>query len=250
MESLRSMSVSGTHDGIVCTLKRLRWPHPSSSCPLQHTKVGALLDLIHLCMQLPSVDISALRRLQHPGVSLQFKRHLHIFTVASRGPSGGCLTPTHFAWPQQSFGVLVQASNLRSQPHGHPILFWSEIHADTGCQFAVFYTLGISFIKFLNVACLRVTVSVYSVFPHSVWALFLEYLLYAVLGFKHLRQSKEYVNQVPTFNKAYLVMKKGKCANNTDSSVTSSSNSATQKEWEKRKTRCQRMKTVAPARTL
>lgn len=60
--------------------------------------------------------------------------------------------------------------------------------------------------------------------------------LYAALGFRHLRQSNEYVNQVSAFNKAYLVMKKENVqTTQTACNVTSSNNSATQKEREKRK---------------
>ena len=119
--------VSGAHNGIICTLKRLGGAPPFSTqrCSLE-------LDPFSSCSfpqwTFHRQDISSILG-SHCNLSVTS----HIYTVTSRGSSGGCLTPTHFAWPQQSFGGLVQVSNLHSQPHGHPILFLSEIHTDTGC---------------------------------------------------------------------------------------------------------------------
>lgn len=188
------------------------------------------------------MDISSSRHLQHPGVSLQLKRHLTYLhsdlswlLCGMSDPDTLCLastviwspcpslqSPFSTTWASHSFPVW--------DSHWHWLLVCCLLYP--GCllyqipeccadlEFGAPYSFCLFYLP-------------------TLWALFIEYLLYAVLGFRHLRQNNECVNQVPTFNKAYVVMKqKNVQTTQTACNVISSSNSATQKEGQKRKTRC------------
>lgn len=176
-------------------------------------------------MHPPSVDVSLLRYLQHTGVSIATKTvSAHHHTMASQGLRGGnvtfstyCLASTAIWSPPPD----LQPPVLMDFNH-RDIPFFSDLsfHTATGCQCLVFYVLASPLLNSWMLHWLRSPCSFYLFhlsFPHSVWAI-IEYLICAVLCFRHLRQSNDYVKQVPEFVKHALSWK-GKCASNNTVTV-------------------------------
>lgn len=135
---------SGVHDGIICHLKRLGYPtHTIPSLP-----PAAHVDPpLHVVLSLHVASLSG--HVQHMGVSLQLKLHLHIFTQwppwGISDPDTLCLastaiwspcqppTPTPFSTAGASLSFLVWACTLTQTAHSLSSIPWHLLYQILGC---------------------------------------------------------------------------------------------------------------------